>query len=107
MKVSGNIIAQHCWAIMMYFGGLLLVMVVLRQPVCFSHVFPVRVSLGRYALKSIRGSSTWSKGVDNLDVEVAGNIIVQSCLGNLENFDVLCWVMTVLKQLVCFSLFFH
>ena len=77
MKVSGNIIAQQYWAIMMYFGVNWWVMMVLMQPVCFSHVFPVRVSLGRYALKLIRGSSTWSKGVDYLDVEVAGNIIFQ------------------------------
>ena len=43
----------------------------------FFHVFPLDVSLGRLALKLIWWSSTWSRGVDYLDMKVAGNIIAQ------------------------------
>ena len=65
---------------MIYFGVLWRVMVVLYGLVAtwsVFHVFPLDVSLGRHTLKLIWGSSTWSRGVDYLDMKVAGNIIVQ------------------------------
>ena len=72
----------------------------------FFHVFPLDVSLGRLTLKLIWWSSTWSRGVDYLDMKVAGNIIVQHCCGIMMYFGVLWWVMMVLRQPVCFSNFF-
>ena len=71
---------------------------------CF---FPLDVSLGRHALQLIWGSSTQSRGVDHLDMKVAGNIIVQHCCGIMMYFVVLWWVMVVLWQPVCFSMLFH
>ena len=59
---------------------ILIIMVVWRQPGStwlFFHVFPLDASLGRHTLKSIWGSSTWSRGADYLDMKVAVNIIVQ------------------------------
>ena len=62
----------------------------------FFHVVPVDVSLGRHTLKSIWGSSTWSRGADYLDMKVDGNIIVQYCWGIMIYFGILWLVMVVL-----------
>ena len=80
MKVAGNIIAQYYprmlgeydifWCFMVGCGGFVATWLLF-------HVFPLDVSLGRHTLKLIWGSSTWSRGVDYLDMKVAGNIIAQ------------------------------